>query len=51
MLIVTNLDRLARSVSQASGLITEPIDQGVTIHVLNLGILSNDCHLYGSGFR
>ncbi len=41
-LIVTKLDRLARSVSQASGLITELIDQGVTIHVLNLGILSND---------
>ena len=33
-LIVTKLDRLARSVSQASGLITEFIDQGVTINVL-----------------
>ena len=42
VLIVTRLDRLARSVSQASGLITEMIDEGVTIHVLNLGILSND---------
>lgn len=42
VLIVTKLDRLARSVSQASGLITEMIDEGVTIHVLNLGILSND---------
>ena len=41
-LIVTKLDRLARSVSQASGLTTELIDQGVTINVLNLGILSND---------
>lgn len=41
-LIVTKLDRLARSVSQASGLITELIDQGVIINVLNLGILSND---------
>ena len=41
-LIVTKLDRLARSVSQASGLIAELIDQGVTINVLNLGILSND---------
>ena len=41
-LIVTKLDRLARSVSQASGLITELIDEGVTINVLNLGILSND---------
>ena len=42
VLIVTRLDRLARSVSQASGLITEMIDEGVTINVLNLGILSND---------
>lgn len=41
-LIVTKLDRLARSVSQASGLITEMIDEGVSINVLNLGILSND---------
>ena len=41
-LIVTKLDRLARSVSQASGLITELIDKGVTINVLNLGTLSND---------
>ena len=41
-LIVTKLDRLARSVSQASGLITEMIDDGITINVLNLGILSND---------
>ena len=42
VLIVTKLDRLARSVSQASGLITDMIDEGVTIHVLNLGVLSND---------
>ena len=42
VLIVTRLDRLARSVSQASGLITDMIDEGVTMHVLNLGILSND---------
>jgi DNA invertase Pin-like site-specific DNA recombinase len=42
ILIVTKLDRFARSVSQASDLITELIDSGVTINVLNLGILSND---------
>ena len=41
-LIVTKLDRFARSVSQASGLITELIDDGVTIEVLDLGVLSND---------
>ena len=42
VLIATRLDRLARSVSQASGLITEMIDEGITINVLNLGVLSND---------
>lgn len=42
VLIVTKLDRLARSVSQASDLITDMIDEGITINVLNLGILSND---------
>ena len=42
VLIVTKLDRLARSVSQASGLITEMIDEGITINVLHLGILSKD---------
>ena len=41
-LIVTKLDRFARSVSQASDLITQLIDRGITIHVLNLGVLSND---------
>lgn len=41
-LIVTKLDRLGRSVSQASEIITELIDQEVEINVLNLGILSND---------
>lgn len=41
-LIVSKLDRFARSVGQASDLITELIDQGVKVNVLNLGILSND---------
>lgn len=41
-LIVTKLDRLGRSVSQASELIIELMDAGITINVLNLGILSND---------
>lgn len=41
-LIVTKLDRLARSVSQASGMISDMIEMGITINVLNLGILSND---------
>ena len=41
-LIVTKLDRLGRSVSQASAVIKDLIDRGVKINVLNLGILSND---------
>lgn len=41
-LVVTKLDRLGRSVSQASEVITELMDAGVVINVLNLGILSND---------
>lgn len=41
-LIVTKLDRFARSVSQASDLITKLIDKGITVNVLNLGVLSND---------
>ena len=41
-LVVTKLDRLGRSVSQASAVIKDLIDRGVKINVLNLGILSND---------
>lgn len=41
VLIVTKLDRFARSVSQASNLITILIDRGVRVNVLNLGILDN----------
>lgn len=40
-LIVTKLDRFARSVGQASELITALIDSGVTVNVLNLGCLDN----------
>jgi len=40
-LIVTKLDRFARSVSQASELITELIDRGIAVHILNLGVLDN----------
>jgi DNA invertase Pin-like site-specific DNA recombinase len=41
-LIVSKLDRLGRSLSKTSELITELIDRGVKINILNLGILSND---------
>ena len=40
-LIVTKLDRFARSVSQASNLITMLVDKNVKVNVLNLGILDN----------
>ena len=41
-LTVTRLDRFARSVGQASDLITDLIDRGVTVNILNLGVLSKD---------
>lgn len=40
-LIVTKLDRFARSISKGSELIEKLIDMGVTVHILNLGILNN----------
>lgn len=40
-LVVTKLDRLGRSLSKTSELITELIERGVTINILNLGVLSN----------
>ncbi len=40
-LIVTKLDRFARSIGSASELITDLIDKGVTVQVLNVGILDN----------
>lgn len=40
-LIITKLDRFARSVGQASDLITSLIDKEVKVHVLNIGIMDN----------
>lgn len=40
-LVVTKLDRFARSVSQASELITTLIDRRIRVNVLNLGVLDN----------
>ncbi len=40
-LVVAKLDRFARSVSQASELITTLIDKGIRVNVLNLGVLDN----------
>lgn len=40
-LIVTKLDRFARSASQGSELIESLIKQGVTVHILNMGIMDD----------
>ena len=42
VLIVNKLDRLGRSLSKTSELITELLERGVTINILNLGVLSNN---------
>lgn len=39
--VVTKLDRLGRSLSKTSELITQLIERGVTINILNLGVLNN----------
>ena len=41
MLIVTKLDRFARSMSQGSELVTSLIEKGVKVNVLNIGIMDN----------
>lgn len=40
-LIVTKLDRFAQTVGQASELITKLINRGITVNVLELGVLDN----------
>lgn len=40
-LIVTKLDRVARSASQGAELIQSLLDKGITIHILNMGVLDN----------
>ena len=40
-LVVAKLDRFARSVSQASDLITKLIDEGTRVDACNLGVLDN----------
>lgn len=41
MIIVTKMDRFARTVAQATETMTTLIDKGIIIYVLNLGILDN----------
>ncbi|MCM1159966.1 MAG: recombinase family protein [Roseburia sp.] len=40
-LIVTKLDRFARSMSQGSELVSELIDKGIKVYILNVGIMDN----------
>lgn len=40
-LIVTKLDRFARSMTQGSELVTELINRGVKVNILNIGIMDN----------
>jgi len=40
-LIVTKLDRIARSLSQGSELVNKLIDSGIRIHILNIGVMDN----------
>ena len=40
-LVVTKLDRFARTVSQASEIITDLIAKGITVNVISVGVLSN----------
>lgn len=40
-LIVTKLDRIARSATQGADLIQSLLDRGITIHILNMGVLDN----------
>ena len=40
-LIVTKLDRFARSMSQGTELVTSLIEKGVKVHILNIGIMDN----------
>lgn len=40
-LVVTKLDRIARSATQGTELIQSLLDKGVKVHILNMGILDN----------
>lgn len=40
-LVVTKLDRFARSATQGSQLIESLIEEGITVHILNLGVMDN----------
>lgn len=41
MLMVTKLDRFARSMTQGSELVNELLKKGIKVHILNIGIMDN----------
>ena len=40
-MVVTKLDRIARSATQGIALIQSLLDRGITVHVLNMGLMDN----------
>lgn len=40
-LIITKLDRIARSMTQGSELVNQLIEMGVRVHILNIGMMDN----------
>lgn len=40
-MVVTKLDRIARSTTQGIELVQKLLDRGITVHVLNMGLLDN----------
>ncbi len=40
-IIVTKLDRLARTTAEGSNLIKDLLNRGVSVHILNMGLLDN----------
>lgn len=40
-LVVTKLDRFARTASEGSALIKELLERGVAVHILNMGLIEN----------
>lgn len=41
ILIVTKLDRLARSITQGSELVNQLINKGIKVNILNIGVMDN----------
>lgn len=40
-LVVTKLDRFARTAAEGSALVKELLDKGVNVHILNMGLIEN----------